>query len=268
LIAHAYGDDPRSCAFIQWEPRHEGRFDEASDAFRALTDGKRGDLLTLDPFFCRVRDGSPELGASLLPRDLSKIFSISPPPPILSAHGSREDSTFPTLQQICQVLGLEGIIATPNLRTEAPDGTRTYDQWRFEVHWPNGLKHHHSGLSFGQKRLLAFLWYLGCIPEGPVITDELVNGFHHSWIETCLNIISERQAFMASQNPLLLDFLDFENAEEVRGSFVFCEKTVDEGEPVQWRWRNMDQAEAAAVYRAYKVGIQHVSNILQSKGLW
>ena len=70
----------------------------------------------------------------------------------------------------------------------------------------NGEIISHDLWSYGQKRLLSFLYYLECNPN-IVIADELVNGLHHSWIEAAMKKLETRQSFLTSQNPLLLDYL-------------------------------------------------------------
>jgi energy-coupling factor transporter ATP-binding protein EcfA2 len=121
----------------------------------------------------------------------------------------------------------------------------------------------HGLLSYGQKRLLSLLYYLEASP-GHLVADEMVNGLHHEWIEVLMEKIGDRQAFLSSQNPLLLDYLEFASADEVSRSFVLCE--LDESD--QMVWRNMSAEEASSFYSAYEVGIQHVGEILRTKGLW
>jgi hypothetical protein len=123
-----------------------------------------------------------------------------------------------------------------------------------------------SRLSYGQKRLLAFYYYLDC-SAACAVADELVNGMHHEWIEACLEDLGERQSFLTSQNPLLLDYLGFESAEEVRSSFVLCRSEL-QSEREQLRWENMTPEDAEGFFAAYQVGIQHVSEILRTRGLW
>ena len=78
---------------------------------------------------------------------------------------------------------------------------------------------------------------------------------------------SQRQAFLTSQNPLLLDYLPITSADEVRRSFVLCRSEPREGRP-GWIWENMSEGDAQELYNAYEVGVEHVSEILQSRGLW
>jgi energy-coupling factor transporter ATP-binding protein EcfA2 len=122
----------------------------------------------------------------------------------------------------------------------------------------------HTSLSYGEKRLLAFFAISDACPD-IVIADELVNGLHHEWIKACIEELGQRQAFLTSQNPLLLDYLEFESASDVQKGFVLCERSADRS---QLLWRNPSDEEAAEFFAAYTTGIQTVSEILVSKGFW
>jgi energy-coupling factor transporter ATP-binding protein EcfA2 len=124
----------------------------------------------------------------------------------------------------------------------------------------------HSLLSYGQKRLFSFYYYLACSRDC-IVADELVNGMHHEWIDACLEDLGDRQAFLTSQNPLLLDYLGFKSAEEVRSSFVLCRSELS-GTREQLHWENMTQEDAEGFLSAYQVGVQHVSELLRTRGLW
>jgi len=135
----------------------------------------------------------------------------------------------------------------------------------FDFSREDGSAINHSLLSFGQKRLLAFYYYLDC--NHIVVADELVNGLHHHWIESCLDAIGNRQAFLTSQNPLLLDYLHFESAEQARSSFILC-RTEKHDKHERMIWSNMAEEDSERFFTAYQTGIQHVSEILRTKGLW
>ena len=124
----------------------------------------------------------------------------------------------------------------------------------------------HDRLSYGQKRLLTFFCYLDMCPD-VVIADELVNGLHHAWITAAVDAIGQRQSFLTSQNPLLLDYLPITSAEQARDSFIFCKSERRDRRP-RWIWENMSAEDAAELFAAYGAGIEHVSEILQSRGLW
>ncbi len=138
--------------------------------------------------------------------------------------------------------------------------------YEFLFYLRDGSIINHDLLSYGQKRLLAFLYYIDC-NRFFVIADELVNGLHHEWIEACLDAIGDRQAFLTSQNPLLLDYLPFESAEQAQRRFVQCRIEEHDGRELM-RWGNMSSEDADRFFRAYQAGIQHVSEILRTKGLW
>jgi energy-coupling factor transporter ATP-binding protein EcfA2 len=122
-----------------------------------------------------------------------------------------------------------------------------------------------DALSYGEKRLLAFLWYLACNSE-LILADELVNGFHHEWITACLELIPPRQAFLTSQNPLLLDALPLESVDDARRSFITCHRDPQRAGRMQWS--NITQEQAEAFYRAYEREILTVNEILRGQGLW
>lgn len=121
-------------------------------------------------------------------------------------------------------------------------------------------------LSHGQKRLLSFLYYLDCNPH-IVIADELTNSLHHAWITACLQAIGDRQAFLANQDPLLLDELEFSSVEDVKRTFILCNCDTSSGKE-RLVWSNMSDYDAERFFEAYNVGLQHVSEILRTKNLW
>jgi hypothetical protein len=141
-----------------------------------------------------------------------------------------------------------------------------FDKLIFRFWWKDGTFVTHERLSYGQKRLLSFFYYLACNPA-MVIADELVNGLHHGWITASIEAIGARQAFLTSQNPLLLDYVPVTSPEEVQQSFVLCRGESRDGKP-GWIWDNMGEDDASTLFSAYEVGIEHVSEILQSRGLW
>jgi hypothetical protein len=83
--------------------------------------------------------------------------------------------------------------------------------------------HHHSELSFGQKRLIALIWRMGVGVNLPLLTDEMTNGLHAGWVQAIIDHLGPRQGFHAVQNPLLLDrYGPGEGPEEIAGRFVIC----------------------------------------------
>jgi energy-coupling factor transporter ATP-binding protein EcfA2 len=125
---------------------------------------------------------------------------------------------------------------------------------------------HHDLLSYGQKRLLAFFYYLAATQHF-VIADELVNGLHHRWIEACMRAIGDRQSFLTSQNPLLFEYVDFDSVEQVQARFITCRtKRVDGAE--QLVWENMPRDDATRFYEGYRAEIESIGDILINRGLW
>ncbi len=132
----------------------------------------------------------------------------------------------------------------------------------------DGSQISHGLLSFGQKRLFSFLWYLAVREKLPVVADELLNGLHHEWIEICFDRLRERQSFLATQHPLLLDHIPVESAEAARTTFVRCSLEAGPDGRERMVWRNFNEEEAERFFVAYKTGIQHVSEVLRTEGLW
>ncbi|MGO8992349.1 MAG: AAA family ATPase [Polyangiaceae bacterium] len=137
-----------------------------------------------------------------------------------------------------------------------------YGPLAFRFERPNGSILRHELLSYGQKRLLAFLYYVAANPT-TIIADELVNGLHYEWIELCLGLMGDRQRFLTSQNPLLLDHLTFTSAPEASARFIRCTSEND-----TMVWSNLAVSDGERFYRAYQSGIQYVGEILRTEGLW
>lgn len=137
---------------------------------------------------------------------------------------------------------------------------------RFVLERHDGSIITHTELSYGQKRLLALLYYLEMHPH-TLVADELVDGLHHRWIDDSIEAVNGRQAFLASQNPLLLDHLEFASAGQVASTFITC-RAERIGDRKRIIWSNMSDYDAERFFRAYQVDVQHVSEILLSKGLW
>jgi energy-coupling factor transporter ATP-binding protein EcfA2 len=172
------------------------------------------------------------------------------------------------LARLVELLGFESahVRLQRTSRLAGPGEQVEFGNIQFNFIRRDGSITNHSLLSYGQKRLLAFYYYLAS-NLGCVVADELVNGMHHEWIEACLEDLGERQAFLTSQNPLLLDYLSFESAKEVRDSFVLCRTELHEGRE-QMVWENMTEEDADGFFKAYRVAIQHVSELLRTRGLW
>ncbi|WP_437284071.1 AAA family ATPase [Sorangium sp. So ce406] len=258
------------------------RFDESLDTFRALTarsddadiskDGLRP-RIRLYRFRDRLQSApisaiNPDHG--IVPKGILDIMKLGLPEGATDYSMDDNDITF--LSEVVRLLGLRSAIAKIELIDKVVAGGDPpaehfdFGNLKFWFTRRDGSIFQDQQLSYGQKRLLAFLYYLDANPSF-VIADELVNGLHHAWIEECMNAIGDRQAFLTSQNPLLLDYLSFESAEQVKESFILCRNQAD-GDRERMIWRNMTDDEADMFYRAYQVGIEHVGEILRTRGLW
>lgn len=243
------------------------RLDEGLDIFRQLT---RGERISRRGIVSSIRFHST---------GISSDVAVYTPTSLYQSARAQGDSVHEKTQLELDHRGiafLERFIALTHIRSmrltmsllerkrtmnlEEPESQFSRPAFWFTTH--RGVTLDHESLSYGEKRLLAFLYHAAANPQ-ILVADELVNGMHYEWIEACLGAI-QGQAFLTSQNPLLLDHLPFDSAEEVQRRFILC----DRDEHGDWIWRNMDDDAADAFYRAYEVGIQHVSGILRTKGLW
>lgn len=279
------------------EYRNASRFDESLDTFRAIT-ARKGDLSIVQAALRPVIEGSRRLDQAKREAGLQVAFPIEGmvPPAMVDVVKSRfvngatdvlyQQDELHFLSDATRLLDLRSAIAKleftgkavvppmdPSVQAAAGlvvdhrvQELSWFENLNFWFTRRDGAVFQAQHLSYGQKRLLAFLYYLDCNPSF-VIADELVNGFHHAWIEECMKAIGDRQAFLTSQNPLLLDYLYFDNVDQVKESFILC-RTEADGDRDRMIWRNMTDDEAAMFYEAYKVGLQYVGEILRTRGLW
>jgi energy-coupling factor transporter ATP-binding protein EcfA2 len=121
-------------------------------------------------------------------------------------------------------------------------------------------------LGFGQKRLLSFLYYLD-LNEDFVIVDELANGLHPRAVEACLREIDDRQAFLTTQNPLLLEHVPLGSAEDVRSWLILCGAGLHLGHE-QRVWSHPTEEAAAKLFRSFREGTTSLGALLRAQGLW
>ncbi|MCU0695067.1 MAG: ATP-binding protein [Myxococcaceae bacterium] len=116
----------------------------------------------------------------------------------------------------------------------------------------------YNNLSYGQKRMFGFLWYVSCRGELPLVVDELANGLHHNWISACADLIESRQSIIATQHPLLVDYMPDDAV------FIRCDINEDQ----EMTWTNLPKSDAQRMKEARARGIMQLSEILRSQGLW
>ncbi len=227
-------------------PGTGGPFDEALGALHSMVGGQltvvRG---------ARFRSSSPWL----------------PPPLDFAGQGEPvvlDLSTDPQLQRAVTCLGYEsakvyfGPGATINVGW-------AYSSPSFQFFRNGKAVRRHDQLSFGQQRLFSFAWYLACNPD-VAIADELVNGLHSDWIDWCVEAIGDRQCFLTSQNPLLVDAVPLTSEEDVRRGIILCEIAPDSD---QLTWRQLDAGELDIVSRALAQSrLDLLSDLLRALDLW
>lgn len=254
---------------------NHGRYDEALGTMHSITDASGTPTLGGIPgsyaVFKKSADGSVAGFGSFwfIPFELWNHLRQE-----THALVGRESITIPHtnlgfLAEAVPLLGFKQADMILRLHSkDVKDGTErlAYSKFGFSFTFEDGSIITHELLSYGQKRLLAFLYYAAANPD-IVIADELVNGLHYDWIEACLKAIRDRQAFLTSQNPVLLDFLPFQSAEEVQRTFILCRREVKDGH-VQLSWQNMSAQSAESFFRSYKTEALQVSEILRARGLW
>jgi len=238
------------------------RFDEALETFLSIVGRPGGSLPIAEIEATRHGYQVRSVPFSLAPRFLETPQEGQDRVTDTDSDKNPDDLT----ARMVEILGADSIEIQPRLLKQ----TKTSSTWRgFDIYvsWPGQVKHHHDQLSFGQKRLLAFLWYAELFVDVPIFTDELTNGMHAGWVRQILDLLGDRQAFHAIQNPLLLDMTGPGDESEIPGNFIFCEAEVVDGDRA-WRWRSPTAREASRLRKAWDAGFQQLSEILLSEGLW
>ncbi len=247
------------------------RFDESLDGFAAATGRELGlkGPATPPPAYSAYQSymSTSTTEGAYVPGEFSRALSTSfnAQPHLIAMNGAER----PLAEQIAGVLGAKSVDIQPNIRErQYTPHLRAYrvEGFTFEVTRSDGSTIHHDRLSYGQKRLTAFFYYLAMNPS-IVIADELVNGLHHSWIKACMEAIDERQAFLTSQNPLLFEYVEFDSIEQVQSRFITCKSELVDGAE-QLVWQNMSERDARNFFESYQVGIESPGDILMTRGLW
>ncbi len=259
------------------------RFDESLDGFLAMTGRQpvshssgapKSAFLQVTKF--ESADGSAR-NLNFTPFRLGPLVSRAHESPAgelsvnVAADVPEELSALAFLRRVAIELGAREATWRPLIaQIEQPPYSRTrkFDvrgsAFTFTRH--DGTTISHDLLSYGQKRLLAYFYYLAATPSY-VIADELVNGLHHRWIAACMEAIGDRQAFLTSQNPLLFEHVEFASIEQVETRFITCKSELVDGAE-QLVWQNMPRDDAERFYRGYQAEIESIGDILINRGLW
>ncbi len=253
-----------------------GRFDESLGGFDAMIGGGLRDRENEDRIVSflfspkRSKDGSI-LGGTQLGVPSQVMEKIKSEPSILDQESPKiSHLELDFLQKFTRLAQIQEAYMILRLTSKSTSSAGTENYLFGEVTYSFGLNDgsvfKESALSYGQKRLLSFLYHMS-LNSHVVIADELVNGMHYDWIEACLREIGDRQSFLTSQNPLLLDFLPFATEQDVEHTFILCGNEPREGHRYMV-WKNMPEESAQTFFRSYKTQALQVSEILRSRGWW
>ena len=242
------------------------RFDEGLDVFRSIV----GWLSADQPLEWESVDGASWRGNRALngftwgwirPNELL----ANPDAPVLVGHERLGIS-----QAFLDALGAVDVVANfgvPEVQRSGESTKVSLSSFELRMKRANGDVLRHTSWSWGQQRLVAFALYLAANKDY-VVADELVNGMHHEWIELCLREIGDRQCFLTSQNPILVDYTNLVSVQQIQRAFVLC--AVRETKPGQTArtWRNMTEREAAELWEARTNGFESTSEVMRNRGWW
>ncbi len=248
------------------------RFDEAEGMLHALEGSKAQGQHGIPPLEVDlVQSTPPKVWGPWIPDDLRVILEAQE----VAEPASRSEivvshTAFPLLRRYASLAGFKGATMVLSFQGKTKRGKSAdsflFGEAKFFVELASGDVLSHEHLSFGQRRLLAFLYYASCNRD-VLIVDELTNGLHHEWIAACADELAKRQSFVATQNPLLLDYLPVSSAGDAETAFIQCRLVDQDGK--QWmHWRNTSPDEAQRFWTSYETGVQFISEILRSEGLW
>lgn len=204
----------------------------------------------------------------LMPAELGgRILRTASPEDTRLRLGAADLPFLRTYAEKCGFKSVEMALSRSEKRQSEGGGTAlTYEKASFSIKLNEVDEIEHDKLSYGQKRLLSLLYYTACNPS-IVIADELTNGLHHEWIAACVEELEKRQSFIATQNPLLLDYLPIRSAEDAASSFIQCRVVKRDGR--EWmEWQNTSREKAEWFWQSYQAGVQYISEILRTEGLW
>jgi len=250
------------------------RFDEASGLLHALEGSRDERYADVPPLEFTIVPLEPWLVAGSqqwVPSELQDFLERpdgKQPFPLTEITVTSSD--LPILQKWVTLAGFEKVILSLSLQKKLKVGQDkdgyVFGKCKFFIQLRNGDIISHDQLSFGQRRLLAFLYYTACNPD-VIVADELTNGLHHEWIEACVDELQKRQSFVATQNPLLIDYLPVNSPKDAETAFIQCRLIEKDGK--QWMdWRNTTPEEAERFWKTYETGVQFINEILRTDGLW
>jgi energy-coupling factor transporter ATP-binding protein EcfA2 len=258
IVATAQFDDPlqvapqalKSFPTIWQQPGTGAPFDEALGAMHTIAGGD----------FNVLRGAAMQSTTPWLPEALNFSAQGAPVEEELSAE--------PLLKQAIVRLGYDQ--AKMYFGPGAPVNLGwSYSSPSFQFFRNGKAVRRHDQLSFGQQRLFSFAWYLACNPD-IAIADELVNGLHAEWIDWCVEAMRDRQSFLTSQNPILVDAVPFQSEEDVRRGIILCTSSPDPTrDATELSFRQLDDRETALLGGALRQSrLDMLSDLLHALDLW
>ena len=250
------------------------RFDEGLGGFEDLVADRRRGPARDSRSIILVRNPSPTDAAWIdqamgffpltLWRGTRKLLERSPGATTLSF----EHPELPFLDRMVRLSGFEAARMELSLLDRYTSGagveeTRFGNYQFFFIRRQGTQTLGHDSLSYGQKRLLALLYYLEANPD-LIVADELVNGMHQSWLTTIMTEITERQAFLSCANPHLLEHITYGSVAALQDGIILC----GSDEHHRTTWRNLGPEQAQAAFDSYDAGAQRIADCLPEMRLW
>lgn len=164
---------------------------------------------------------------------------------------------------LLEPLGAQSLLVRPKVGLSTPEKLEC-NGFEVRLKFTSGAEYVDSGLTFGQRRFLMIALLLLFRPSFPAVIDEVDNGLHPRLVEAVLRLLPARQSFLASHNKLVLDYINYEDTEDIRRKIHICRRALGGDQTVA----AIDEATAQEVHEKLSVGIMHVSDILRMEGLW
>ncbi|QSQ21773.1 AAA family ATPase [Pyxidicoccus parkwayensis] len=236
-----------------------GRFDEGLAYFEQL--------LQVELRLSRRAEGVLATGTGLASEDLLDGLRKVAAAQWGSARYVLPADCIPFLRDSARLLGFtsaEALLAPLETQPQGKYETLSLGHLDLVFTGPGGQRVSARELGYGQKRLVAFLHYLAHA-RAVVVADELAHALHPRQLRAGMEQLGQRQSFLTSQSPLLLDSLRFESPEHVRATFVRCRRDEGSGAVV---WEDLSPGVAEEFFTAYRAAPQRVGELLQARGLW
>lgn len=263
--------EPWTLKHLRLHLAQSSRADEALGCFAALTEGKQEEPVTaVPPLEISVVRWGDGRRMALVGRNaiVGEAFESS----FTERGATLGRGSLAWLDGAAVELEADSVNLRPRLERTKPLGdvqgaliTETeYLGGDLEISFSPRVAVHHSKLSFGQKRLLGLRYYLSTIADAPAIIDELSNGLHHRWVESLIAELESRQSFLATQNPLVMDSVWWDSAEQAQQGIVLCTRNAEH----RWVWRQLTAEEGVRFYEAWRAGIQQIHEVLKTESWW